>query len=146
MGTILQLFPMYLVMRQPRQLSSRRRHMSLITDPKDLFYWLALESLIIGVLHPILRVYFWNDCGVFHVERRPYLLISVLIVFFKQWMPVPLPRAQTFTIFCRIQVVGFRASRDIPLSDYPLEFTPKIQYAFHYATQQQFFCPCWGPA
>ncbi|CAM6113657.1 unnamed protein product [Calypogeia fissa] len=98
----------------------------------DLFYPFAVE--VFGVLHPALDQ-FLRSSVTFCVERRPYPPVSVVMAFLRQRVSVALQRAQAFKIQRRAKVVGFRASRHVPVLDPPLTFTADLCQALQFRVE-----------
>ncbi|CAM6097451.1 unnamed protein product [Calypogeia fissa] len=98
----------------------------------DLFYPFAVE--IFGAFHSALDRFLRSTAALF-VERRPYPPVSVVTAFLRQWVSVALQRAQAFTIQQRAEVVGFRASRHVPLLDPPLTFTADLYQALQFRVE-----------
>ncbi|CAM6107875.1 unnamed protein product [Calypogeia fissa] len=104
-----------------------------IRHPGNLFYPFAIE--VFGALHPALD-WFLQSSEAFCVEQRSYPLVSVVTAFLRQRVSVAVQRAQAFTIQRRAQeVVGFRASRRVPLLDLPLTFTAGLYQALQFRVE-----------
>ncbi|CAM6119432.1 unnamed protein product [Calypogeia fissa] len=97
--------------------------------PGGLFYPFAVE--VFGALHSALDR-FLRASAALCVELRLYPPVSVVAAFFRQRVLVALQRAQAFTIQRRVEAVGFRASRHVPLLDPPLTFTADLYQALQF--------------
>ncbi|CAM6088594.1 unnamed protein product [Calypogeia fissa] len=97
-----------------------------------LFYPFAVE--VFGALHPVLDK-FLRTTTALCVERRPYPPVSVVTAFLRQWVSVALQRAQAITIQWRVEAVGFRASRHVPLLDPPLTLTADLYQALQFRVE-----------
>ncbi|CAM6102822.1 unnamed protein product [Calypogeia fissa] len=98
----------------------------------DLFYPFAVE--VFGALHRALDK-FLRSTTALCVKRRPYPPVSVVTAFLRQRVLVALQRAQAFTIQRRAEVVGFRASRHVPLLDLPLTFTADLYQTLQFRVE-----------
>ncbi|CAM6103923.1 unnamed protein product [Calypogeia fissa] len=98
----------------------------------DLFYPIAVE--VFGALHPALDQFLWSTMALC-VEQRPYPTVSVVTAVLRQRVLVALQRAQAFTIQRRVEAVGFRASRHVPLLDPSLTFTADLYRALQFRVE-----------